>query len=60
MFKMFPNVSTCVRPAKMLYNNKFIYMFGLRISTYVSEEYNSAHNTKFTLDFLKVSKEVFF
>lgn len=50
MFKMFPNVSTCVRPTKMLYTNKFIYMFGLRISTYVSEEYNSAHNTRFTPD----------
>ena len=56
---MFPNVSTCVRPAKMLFTNKFIYTFGLRISTYVSKEYNSAHNTKFTPDFLKVSKKVF-
>ena len=59
MFKMFPNVSTCVRPAKILFTNKFIYTFGLRISTYVSKEYNSAHNTKFTPDFLKVSKKVF-
>ena len=52
MFKMFPNVSTCVRPAKMLFTNKFIYTFGLRISTYVSKEYNSAHNTKFMGFFL--------
>lgn len=58
MFKMFPNVLTCVRPAKMLYT-KFIYMLGLRISTYVSEEYSSAHNKKFTPDFLEVSKKVF-